>query len=46
MTGSSLGFGGEWTRAALSHGDKVAVTARDVSTLDDDAVARGGGHPD
>jgi NAD(P)-dependent dehydrogenase (short-subunit alcohol dehydrogenase family) len=41
MTGSSRGFGREWTLAALARGDKVAATARDVSTLDD-VVARYG----
>jgi NAD(P)-dependent dehydrogenase (short-subunit alcohol dehydrogenase family) len=35
MTGSSRGFGREWTLAALERGDSVAATARDVSTLDD-----------
>jgi NAD(P)-dependent dehydrogenase (short-subunit alcohol dehydrogenase family) len=33
ITGASRGFGHEWTRAALSRGDKVAATARDVTTL-------------
>ncbi len=41
MTGSSRGFGREWTLAALARGDKVAATARDISTLDD-IVARYG----
>ncbi len=35
ITGASRGFGREWTIAALERGDKVAATARDVSTLDD-----------
>ncbi|MBN9634842.1 MAG: SDR family NAD(P)-dependent oxidoreductase, partial [Actinobacteria bacterium] len=35
ITGTSRGFGREWTAAALERGDKVAATARDVSTLDD-----------
>jgi NAD(P)-dependent dehydrogenase (short-subunit alcohol dehydrogenase family) len=35
ITGASRGFGREWTLAALERGDKVAATARDVSTLDD-----------
>ncbi|MUL76780.1 SDR family oxidoreductase [Mycolicibacterium sp. CBMA 226] len=35
ITGTSRGFGREWTTAALERGDKVAATARDVSTLDD-----------
>lgn len=35
ITGASRGFGREWTIAALDRGDKVAATARDVSTLDD-----------
>jgi NAD(P)-dependent dehydrogenase (short-subunit alcohol dehydrogenase family) len=33
ITGSSKGFGRVWTEAALARGDKVAATARDVSTL-------------
>ncbi|TDK93738.1 SDR family oxidoreductase [Mycolicibacterium mucogenicum] len=41
ITGTSRGFGREWTAAALERGDKVAATARDVSTLDD-LVARYG----
>mgnify|MGYP002652344413 CR=1 FL=1 len=41
LTGASRGFGREWTIAALERGDKVAATARDVSTLDDlAAIAR------
>jgi NAD(P)-dependent dehydrogenase (short-subunit alcohol dehydrogenase family) len=35
ITGASRGFGREWTIAALEHGDTVAGTARDTSTLDD-----------
>ncbi len=35
ITGTSRGFGREWTRAALERGDQVAATARDPGTLDD-----------
>jgi NAD(P)-dependent dehydrogenase (short-subunit alcohol dehydrogenase family) len=35
ITGTSRGFGREWTAAALDRGDRVAATARDPSTLDD-----------
>ena len=35
ITGTSRGFGREWALAALERGDKVAATARDVSSLDD-----------
>jgi len=35
ITGTSRGFGREWTAAALERGDKVAATARDTATLDD-----------
>jgi NAD(P)-dependent dehydrogenase (short-subunit alcohol dehydrogenase family) len=35
ITGVSRGFGREWAIAALERGDRVAATARDVSTLDD-----------
>jgi NAD(P)-dependent dehydrogenase (short-subunit alcohol dehydrogenase family) len=35
ITGTSRGFGREWTIAALERGDRVAATARNVSTLDD-----------
>ena len=35
ITGTSRGFGREWTKAALERGDRVAATARDTSTLDD-----------
>lgn len=33
ITGTSRGFGREWSVAALERGDKVAATARDVSSL-------------
>jgi NAD(P)-dependent dehydrogenase (short-subunit alcohol dehydrogenase family) len=35
ITGTSRGFGREWTVAALERGDRVAATARDPRTLDD-----------
>jgi NAD(P)-dependent dehydrogenase (short-subunit alcohol dehydrogenase family) len=35
ITGCSRGFGREWAIGALERGDRVAATARDVSTLDD-----------
>jgi NAD(P)-dependent dehydrogenase (short-subunit alcohol dehydrogenase family) len=35
ITGTSRGFGREWTTAALERGDRVAATARDVASLDD-----------
>lgn len=35
ITGTSRGFGREWSIAALERGDRVAATARDISTLDD-----------
>lgn len=35
ITGTSRGFGREWVIAALDRGDRVAVTARDVSALAD-----------
>jgi NAD(P)-dependent dehydrogenase (short-subunit alcohol dehydrogenase family) len=35
ITGTSRGFGREWTAAALERGDSVAATARDTSGLDD-----------
>jgi NAD(P)-dependent dehydrogenase (short-subunit alcohol dehydrogenase family) len=41
ITGTSRGFGREWTIAALDRGDKVAATARDVSSLDDLAAKYG-----
>jgi len=34
LTGTSSGFGLEWATAALERGDRVAATARDVSSLD------------
>jgi NAD(P)-dependent dehydrogenase (short-subunit alcohol dehydrogenase family) len=34
ITGTSKGFGRIWAEAALERGDRVAATARDVSTLD------------
>jgi NAD(P)-dependent dehydrogenase (short-subunit alcohol dehydrogenase family) len=33
ITGTSRGFGREWAEAALDRGDRVAATARDVSSL-------------
>jgi NAD(P)-dependent dehydrogenase (short-subunit alcohol dehydrogenase family) len=33
ITGTSRGFGREWAVAALERGDRVAATARDVTTL-------------
>jgi NAD(P)-dependent dehydrogenase (short-subunit alcohol dehydrogenase family) len=41
ITGTSRGFGREWTQAALERGDRVAATARDVSTLADLAAKHG-----
>jgi NAD(P)-dependent dehydrogenase (short-subunit alcohol dehydrogenase family) len=35
ITGTSRGFGREWTAAALERGDRVAATARDTGTLKD-----------
>ena len=35
ITGTSRGFGREWTIAALQRGDKVAATARHVESLND-----------
>ncbi|GEA90077.1 SDR family oxidoreductase [Cellulomonas cellasea] len=35
ITGASRGFGRTWTQAALERGDRVAATARTLSTLDD-----------
>jgi NAD(P)-dependent dehydrogenase (short-subunit alcohol dehydrogenase family) len=35
ITGTSRGFGREWTIAALHRGDKVAATARNTATLAD-----------
>jgi NAD(P)-dependent dehydrogenase (short-subunit alcohol dehydrogenase family) len=41
ITGTSRGFGREWTSAALQRGDRVAATARDPRTLDDLAAEHG-----
>jgi NAD(P)-dependent dehydrogenase (short-subunit alcohol dehydrogenase family) len=41
ITGTSRGFGREWTSAALQRGDRVAATARDPGTLDDLAAEHG-----
>jgi NAD(P)-dependent dehydrogenase (short-subunit alcohol dehydrogenase family) len=41
ITGTSRGFGREWTKAALERGDRVAATARDTSTLADLASEHG-----
>jgi NAD(P)-dependent dehydrogenase (short-subunit alcohol dehydrogenase family) len=41
ITGTSRGFGREWANAALRRGDRVAGTARDLSTLDDLAAEYG-----
>ena len=35
ITGASRGFGRAWTIAALERGDRVAATARDLTTLTD-----------
>lgn len=35
ITGTSRGFGRQFAEAALSRGDRVAATARDVTSLDD-----------
>jgi NAD(P)-dependent dehydrogenase (short-subunit alcohol dehydrogenase family) len=35
ITGTSRGFGREWTIAALERGDRVAATARSTASLDD-----------
>ena len=35
ITGTSRGFGREWTIAALDRGNRVAATARDTGALDD-----------
>lgn len=35
ITGASRGFGRAWASAALERGDRVAATARDVSSLED-----------
>ena len=34
ITGTSRGFGREWTEAALARGDRVAASARDPKSLD------------
>jgi NAD(P)-dependent dehydrogenase (short-subunit alcohol dehydrogenase family) len=41
ITGTSRGFGREWTMAALDRGDQVAATARDIASLDDLAAKYG-----
>jgi NAD(P)-dependent dehydrogenase (short-subunit alcohol dehydrogenase family) len=41
ITGTSRGFGHEWAKAALERGDRVAGTARDLSTMDDLVAAHG-----
>jgi NAD(P)-dependent dehydrogenase (short-subunit alcohol dehydrogenase family) len=41
ITGSSRGFGREFVTAALSRGDKVAATARNIGSLDDLAAVYG-----
>src|SRR3954469_18741933 len=41
ITGTSRGFGREWTIAALERGDRVAATARDPSSLDDVVAEHG-----
>jgi NAD(P)-dependent dehydrogenase (short-subunit alcohol dehydrogenase family) len=41
ITGTSRGFGREWTVAALDRGDRVVATARDASRLDDLAARYG-----
>ena len=35
ITGASRGFGRVWTAAALKRGDKVAATARKLSSIAD-----------
>ena len=35
ITGTSRGFGREWTLAALERGDRVVATARDTGSLKD-----------
>jgi NAD(P)-dependent dehydrogenase (short-subunit alcohol dehydrogenase family) len=35
ITGTSRGFGREWTHAALERGDRVVATARDTGSLED-----------
>ncbi|MFG1702679.1 hypothetical protein ACFLIM_05760 [Nonomuraea sp. M3C6] len=41
ITGSSRGLGREFVRAALSRGNRVAATARDIDSLKDVAAAHG-----
>jgi len=41
ITGTSRGFGREWTIVALERGDRVAATARDTGTLKDLAAKYG-----
>ena len=41
ITGASRGFGRIWAEAALNRGDRVVVTARDVSILDGLVAAHG-----
>jgi NAD(P)-dependent dehydrogenase (short-subunit alcohol dehydrogenase family) len=41
ITGASRGFGRVWAIAALDRGDKVAATARDITSLDDLAAKYG-----
>ncbi|XVV17483.1 SDR family oxidoreductase [Actinoplanes sp. CA-131856] len=41
ITGTSRGFGRAFTQAALERGDRVAATARDISSLDDLAAEYG-----
>ncbi len=41
ITGTSRGFGRDWTLAALERGDRVVATARDARTLDDIAAKYG-----
>jgi NAD(P)-dependent dehydrogenase (short-subunit alcohol dehydrogenase family) len=41
ITGTSRGFGREWALAALERGDRVAATARDLSSLDELVQAHG-----
>jgi NAD(P)-dependent dehydrogenase (short-subunit alcohol dehydrogenase family) len=41
ITGTSRGFGRDWTIAALERGDRVVATARDVRSLDDIAAKYG-----
>jgi NAD(P)-dependent dehydrogenase (short-subunit alcohol dehydrogenase family) len=41
ITGTSRGFGREWTLAALERGDTVVATARDAASLDDVVAEHG-----